>query len=352
VKKCARSSYFISVISGKNASAGALILRLLLRAFSYPYSLFMRIRNLLYDKNILKSVSARCPVISVGNITLGGTGKTPCVQWLCRKLSDKGNKPVILSRGFGAKKGEINDEYKVLLSNLPSVSHIANPNRVSSAERAVKEFDADCLVLDDGFSHRRLKREIDILLLDSLVPYGYGRLLPAGLLREPIASTRRADVIILTHSDLVDGDYLNDFEDKLKRLFPAKPVLREIHKPVKIREICSLKEYPPDWIKGKNIYAFCGTGNPEAFEKTLKKLGAGVIELKIFSDHYIYKAEDVDQIISDAKSASAEIILTTQKDAVKIKTFKKCDSVYELIISFEVVRGAPELEARILRLFA
>ena len=346
------SSYFVSVISGKNASGGAMLLKPLLRALSYPYSLFIRVRNFLYDKNILKSTSARCPVMSVGNITLGGTGKTSCVQWLCRMLSEKGHNAVILSRGYGAEKGEINDEYKVLLSNLPTVSHIANRDRVSSAERAVKEFDADCLVLDDGFSHRRLRRDIDILLLDALVPYGYGHLLPAGLLREPLTSTRRADVIILTHSDLVDGDYLDDFEDKLKRLFPARPILREIHKPVRIREIHSLKEYPPEWIKGKSIYAFCGIGNPEAFEKTLKKLGANVFEMKVFSDHHIYKAEDVDQIISDAKSTSAEIVLTTQKDAVKIKTFKKCYPVYELIVSFEVVRGASELEARILRLFA
>lgn len=347
MERRSRHSYFESIVSGRNESVAALLLKFFLIVLSYPYMLFIRLRNFFYDKGVFKSFKVNCPVISVGNITLGGTGKTPFVEWLCRYLSGRGRKPVIISRGYGARTGESADEFKVLLSNLPSAKHIANPDRVQAAQKALSELKADCLILDDAFSHRRLERDFDILLLDVFAPFGYGCIFPGGFLREPIESAARADMLILTRADLVDEEYLADFEDKLKRFFPGKPIVRAIHNPVKIREIYSGKEFAPEWLSGKKVYAFCGIGNPAAFEETLKKLGADVVKLHAFDDHYNYKEEDVRRIISKSRESNAEIILTTQKDAVKINQLKYDAKICEILIRMELVIGTGEVEKRV-----
>jgi len=339
--------YFESVVSGRNVTVSALLLRSFLTGLSFPYSLFMRGRNALYNKGLLRPRSAGVPVISVGNITLGGTGKTPFVEWVCRYLLQKGRSPVVLSRGYGRGGEDSNDEFKVLAANLPGLQQISHPDRVGSARKAVSDLCADCIVLDDGFSHRRLKRNLDILLLDIFKPFGYGRVFPGGLLREPIEAAERADILVITRTELVEAEYLADFEDKLKRFFPDKPIVTAVHRPVKVRDIFSGKEYPPDWIAGKNVYAFCGIGNPAAFGKTIESRGAVLQELRAYGDHYIYKREDLSQVLSGAGKRGSEIILTTQKDGVKIRTLESDVPIYELIIRSEVVNGLSGLQERI-----
>jgi tetraacyldisaccharide 4'-kinase len=335
------------VVSGKNDTTAALLLRAFLTLLSYPYSLVIRARNALYDGGALRSYKAAVPVISVGNITLGGTGKTPFVEWLCRYLAGKGAKPVILSRGYGRVRDETNDEFRLMAANLPGVGHLAGPDRVASARRAESELHADCIILDDGFSHRRLKRDLDILLLDVFKPFGYGRLFPGGLLREPIEAARRADMFVLTRCDLVEEDYLEDFEDKLKRFFPTKPIARAVHRPLKVREISSGDEHPPEWLADRSVYAFCGIGNPAAFRATIEKLGASVLNFNAYPDHASYDREDVSHIRAASAESGAEIILTTQKDGVKIGGFRNTAGMYELLIGLEIVGGIEELTERV-----
>ncbi len=311
---------YYKLISGKQKGTGSTLLNFLLTGASIVYSLIVRLRNFFYDKHIFKTHQTQIPVISIGNITLGGTGKTPLVVWLCKELS-KNHNCAILTRGYKAANKYCSkhntDEPEMLSKSCPHAKVIVNPNRVIGAAEAIGKFAAKIIIMDDGFQHRRLSRDLDIVTIDATRPFGYDKIFPAGLLREPISSLKRADAIVITRCDTTNESELNKLEEKLQTINPKMIISRSIHAPVHAITINN-KEISLQQLKDKRIFAFCGIGNPEAFLYTIKKLGCDIAGSRIYNDHHNYTNDDLSDIYRQAKHLNAEIILTTQKDWTKI----------------------------------
>ncbi|MBX9585600.1 MAG: tetraacyldisaccharide 4'-kinase [Gemmataceae bacterium] len=285
-----------------------------LRLASVPYGLGVWWRNRRYDRGV-NVHRAGVPVVSVGNLTLGGTGKTPCVEWVARFYRDLGVQVAILSRGYGAEAGR-NDEAMVLEENLPDVPHLQDPDRVAAAGRAVEELESELLVLDDGFQHRRLHRDLDIVLIDATAPPSRDRLFPGGTLREPAASLKRAGVIVITRTDQADAKATNKLRDWLTRRFPDKPAAWSEHRPT---ELIGSPE-PVESLRGRTVGAFCGIGHPAAFRRTLEDLGATVADFRTYPDHHPYTLADVDDLRAWAGRLPPDAaVATTQKDWVKLR---------------------------------
>jgi len=315
---------FKKLISGQNTGLGAALLRFFLRPASWVYSIVIALRNFLYYKGWLKTYHVNAIVISVGNITTGGTGKTPFVIWLYKFLQQNRIKCAILTRGYKAtqdtrlKTQDQSDEPAILAEMCPQAKVIVNPDRVAGANEAVNKFDAKVLIMDDGFQHRRLARDLDIITIDATRPFGYGKLLPAGLLREPVDSLKRADVIVITRSDQVIGEGLIDLEKKLLSINNNMIMVKAIHSPVCAKTIDN-KEIGIKELKNKKIFAFCGIGNPDAFLNTIKDLGANPVGAKIYDDHYHYANTDIADIYREAMDLKVDLILTTQKDFSRLR---------------------------------
>jgi len=206
------------LISGEKASFGVILLYLLLRIASVGYSIVVQLRNLMYSAGWLKAHHADAAVISIGNITTGGTGKTPLVIWLCKQVISN-YQCAILTRGYKTSKQEpehLTDEPAIFAESCPEVNVIVNPDRVSGAEEAAIKFGSKVLIMDDGFQHRRLARDLDVVTIDALLPFGYDKILPAGLLREPVSSLSRADAVVITRCDQVAENELSKIEEKLR----------------------------------------------------------------------------------------------------------------------------------------
>ncbi len=218
------------LISGELRGLLPAAARACLRPLSWVYRAAVSVRNRAYELGLLPCYQAGVPVISVGNITAGGTGKTPMVEYLCRRLCTAGWRPAIVSRGYGARAGP-NDEALLLAANLPAVPHVQEPDRVAGAREAIERHGCDIIVLDDGFQHRRLRRDLDLVLIDCTNPFGYGYLLPRGLLREPLAGLRRADAIVLTRAECLPPADLDQLRRQLERLAGNKPLLTASHRP-------------------------------------------------------------------------------------------------------------------------
>lgn len=338
-------NYFLKIISGEEQGSKAMLLRVMLCMLSVFYRFIIFIRNVLYDLGVLKSQRVESKVVSVGNITAGGTGKTPIVMWLCKKLSEKGLKTAVVSRGYKSKAGTIGDEPAMLVRNCPDTRVIVNKNRVAGANKVIAEGEGRVVILDDGFQHRKLGRDIDIVAIDSMCPFGYSKMLPAGILREPVKSLGRADAVILTRTDLLDEQEIIKIEEKIREINPRVIIARSTHKPV-CAKMLKEKELSIAEIQKKKIYAFCGIGNPMAFISTLEKTGMEVVGYKFFNDHEEYSKEALREVTRFAEEKGAELLLTTQKDWVKIALLAKEISEIEfayLAIELEVVAGESEL---------
>ena len=252
-------------------------------------------RNSLYDRNILTRQSAAVPVVSVGNLTVGGTGKTPTVAYVTRALAGLGRRPGILSRGYGGRAGDegLSDENLQLCESLPGVPLLEDRDRVRGAIRLVAEESVDCIVLDDGFQHRRLSRDLDICLVDATTPVGSGWLLPAGLLREHLEGLSRATVVLLTRCDLVSREALDALRERIASWGFGGEVLTSVMRPVTIlgpggRDL--------SWLRDKSVYLFSGVGNPASFQRVVEDLGATVCGYEVFPDHYPYDGEDMTRV--------------------------------------------------------
>jgi tetraacyldisaccharide 4'-kinase len=260
---------------------------------------------------------AAIPVVSVGNLTVGGTGKTPVVEFLARWYRSRGLRVAILSRGYGAKDGP-NDEALLLEENLPDVPHLQGSDRAALARIAVEELDSELLVLDDGFQHRRLQRDLDVVLIDATDPWGGGWVLPAGLLREPASSLARAGLILITRCDAIDEEALVAIEREIGRCAPRILVARTRFAVSHLTQEGGETSAVDSWV-GRRVLAFCGIGNPEAFEQTLVGLGIEVVDRRDYPDHHAYSAEDVASLSQWAGSMDVSAVVTTQKDAVKLR---------------------------------
>ena len=276
------------------------------------------IRNLRYDRRWAAIHQAGVPVVSVGNLTAGGTGKTPTVAWLVNRLKDQGAAPGILSRGYQSLDGSENDEKRLLDKHCPGIPHVQNRDRVSGARQLVEEQDVSVVVLDDGFQHRRLHRDFDLVLIDALNPFGYGHLLPRGLLRERMAHLRRADALFITRCESSNGPRLETIQQELSR-WSSAPIFQTEFQPTRLVNRDGMTE-PLDIAASKAVFGFCGIGNPQGFRRTLASIGAPVSDdrFRSFPDHYHYTESDLSQLAEAAIGHHAELFLTTQKDLVKL----------------------------------
>jgi tetraacyldisaccharide 4'-kinase len=305
------------LISGQKRGMSAALLRLGLRLASAPYGWAVGVRNVLFDHGWKWPEKANVPVVSVGNLTVGGTGKTPCVEYVARFYRQMELRVAILSRGYGAEHGP-NDEALVLEENLPDVPHLQGADRASLARAAVEELESEVLVLDDGFQHRRLARDLDILLIDATNPWGHGYLLPRGLLRESPRGLKRAGVVLLTRCDQVTGEAVKRIRERVTQLAPQAAVVETTHRPVGL--VNGEQESGLGQLKERQVAAFCGLGNPEAFRRTLIGLGAIVGGFRIYPDHHAYTREDVEELRRWANGQPDDaLMLTTQKDLVKLR---------------------------------
>ncbi len=325
--------------------------RFALRAASIPYGAIVGIRNGLYDHRVLRSHRADVPVFCVGNLTTGGTGKTPLAAWLARFAAERGHRVAILTRGYKAEQGTLADEPAELAGACPGIPVIVNPDRVAGATEAIQNHGAQVLLMDDGFQHRRLARDLDIVTIDATLPFGYGRLLPAGLLREPIGSLRRAHAAVLTRSDQVSEEALAQIETRIRQIRPDLVVARSVHAPVGARGYDGI-DIPPERLRGRKAFAFCGLGNPSAFFATVRTCGCVLMGSHAYNDHHAYTDDDLVELCGEARDDGADLLLTTQKDWTKIAPLNRPDDALEmayLAIELQFTSGGDSLNTLIER---
>jgi tetraacyldisaccharide 4'-kinase len=327
----------------------AALARAALSAAAVGYRAAIALRNHGYDRGRLESQRAGVPVVSVGNLTVGGTGKTPMVEWVARWFRRHSRRVVILSRGYRRVQG-LNDEGRVLEENLPDVPHLQDGDRVRSARTAVEELEAEVLVLDDGFQHRRLARDLDLVLIDALEPFGLGRLLPRGLLREPVASLRRADLVVLSRADLISPVERDAIRSRAERRAGAIRWVEARHAPLDLVD-AEGGRLPLEGLSGRAVAAFCGIGNPEGFRRTILPLCGSLVGFRVFPDHHDYTAADVEALGGWARGLAADLVLTTQKDLVKLRTAQLGPApLRALRIGLEIVAGDDVMDDALTRL--
>lgn len=290
-------------------------MRPILLPLSFLYAAAIQIRNARYQSGsgVLR---APIPVISVGNISVGGTGKTPLVIEIARRLIAAGRHPAILSRGYGGTATHEADEVLEFRAALPDTLVVVNPDRAYGAESAAK-LGADCAILDDGFQHRRLFRELDLVLIDAINPWAGNWVLPAGRLREPLGNLARAGALIITRSNQVTLDEVDRIRRRLFQLSPGATIFRASVDPIAIVREDGSRESPEN-LGLSNVLPVCGIGNPRSFLRMIDLLAGHVAPPCIYRDHHEYTAADVAAIIRRAREEGSDIVLTTRKDWVKL----------------------------------
>ncbi len=377
--------YTVDVVLGRRADTGAAVYGSLLRLLSWAFSGVVQVRLWLYRNRILRDHPLGCLVVVVGNLTVGGTGKTPVVEKFARALRDRGRKVAILSRGYKSKTPPVwkkawyaithtdeppprvvsdgqdifldseqaGDEPYMLARNLPGVVVLVDKNRVKAGAYAIKRFACDTLVLDDGFQYLALKGRLNLLLVDKTNPFGNGHLLPRGILREPVKHLRRANYIFLTKSN---GRRDPELEAQIARYKPDADVIECAHRPKYLQRMdakagAAAGREPLAWLKGRRILAFCGIATPESFEKFLRELGALLVGRERFLDHYRYTPEDLEELYDAAEREGAECLVTTEKDAVRISDAAGSPlPVYYLRLEIEIIRGAADFDEAVGRI--
>lgn len=370
-------------------------LRILLILFSWLYAAIVWMRNRLYTLGFLKAHRLPCTVISVGNIVVGGTGKTPAVIAIAKQLQKAGVRVAILLRGYKRRSSEkvtivsdgeklccsaaeSGDEAHMIASRLGGIPVLVSRRRYLAGTVALKRFHVEVLLLDDGFQHRQLARDVDILTLNATQPYGNpSRLLPAGTLREPRTALLRADVILLTHTDTpsinelapktpIHRDFVGDvcnpdikpnlrpkfsarhveelgnLKEALKRLAPNALILESVHQPTHLYRLdgtSDTRRLPDELLTGKRLLAVCGIANPDAFVTSLMRYCPETVELLAFPDHHIYTQADLRQIQRAQQDVAAELIVTTQKDEQKLLSFAFSLPIAVMAVALVVTEG-------------
>jgi len=322
---------------------------IVLPPLSALYGAVTRVRLTLYRRGTFRTTTLDRPVISVGNITTGGTGKTPLVEWVARTLAAEGKKVCILTRGYGrshperhvlvsdgqtvfATASEAGDEAYLLAKNLEGVAAvISDANRAAAGKDAIKHLNTDCFVLDDGFQHLRLARDLNIVTIDATNPWGGGNLLPYGRLREPRSSLNRADCLVITRADQAEG--IQSLRSELAQLTRGCP---QFLSSMRTARIAPLTNPPKSLELPQRSAAFCAVGNPQSFFTQLRDEGHELSFTKAFPDHYSYTQKDLDLLVNGAKKAGAEALITTAKDAVKLQSLAIAMPCYILEISIDV----------------
>lgn len=323
---------------------------IVLPPLSLLYGAITRTRLSLYRRGTFHTTKLERPVISIGNITTGGTGKTPLVEWVSRKLASKGKKVCILTRGYGRKDphlqvivsdgygvlaspSEAGDEPYLLATSLTGqAAVISSADRIAAGHEAIKDFGTDCFVLDDGFQHLRLARDLNIVTIDATNPWGGGTLLPYGRLREKPEGLRRADCVVITRCDQVKD--LDPLRDDLTKLTDNRPIFSS---QMRTSRVSSLKNGPATLAPPARVAAFSAIGNPSSFVEHLGRSGFEIALSTSFPDHHVYSQDEIDSITRSAQDAGATALITTAKDAVKLRqmSFSFPSYVLEIEISID-----------------
>lgn len=339
---------FREIVSGRRTDLVASFWRGLLWIAEAPYSLAMRARNGCFDREWFSIAKVDAPVISIGNLTLGGTGKTPLVEWIARWFRREDVRVAVVSRGYGAEAGAANDEAKQLEQRMPDVPHLEDPDRRAAASLAIEELATQVVLLDDAFQHRQLHRDLDIVLLDATDPFGCDHVFPRGLLREPLAGLARADVIILSRADLVDEDRRAEIRRTIALYASANAIVAEaVHRP---KSLIGARDerLGIESLVGKKVAAFCGLGNPAAFRRTLESCGCEVVAWKEYPDHHAYSRSDIEELARWVAPLEVEAVVCTHKDLVKIE-LSSIGKVPLLALSIELefTSGEEPVEAKL-----
>ena len=366
--------FAIDVIMGRREGTLAALFGAFLQLCSYLFSGIVQLRLWLYRNRILRDQPLGCLVVVVGNLTVGGTGKTPVVEMFAKALRDRGRKVAILSRGYKSKAPPfwkkwwfalnhtepeppriVSDGQQVLLDsevagdepfmlarNLPGVVVLVDKDRVKAGAFAIKRFGCDTLVLDDGFQYLPLKGRLNLLLVDKTNPFGNGHLLPRGILREPVKHLSRASYVFLTKSKGVRDVEL---EAMIQKFNPTAEIIECAHKPQYLQRIDTGERLPLAALAGRKIGALSGIAAPESFEAFLRETGAKLIYTRRFLDHYRFTHEDLASVFDEAEEAGVEIMVTTEKDAVRIEASEKFPMpCYYLRLEIEILRGAADFQ--------
>jgi tetraacyldisaccharide 4'-kinase len=340
--------FLYSIASGERRDLIAWTTRIPLFLISLVYALAVRIILAAYASGVVRRKHLSVPVISVGNLTLGGVGKTPMVIYIVRMLQAKGLKPVVLTRGYMPSGHEdyVSDEAQVLRQALAGVPVVVNPDRYVGGLAAIDRYHPDVVILDDGFQHWKLFRNLDIVLIDAVNPLGNGHLLPCGILREPFSSLKRADCLVMTKADQADT---HELRVQLQAANPKAPLIETLHRPKGLLNIFTGNLVQLAKLSQPAV-AFCGIGNPKSFESTLRSINANCKDLVAFADHHPYDLEDMKRLKVLCEAKNTKLLVTTQKDAVKLDVFKEFwqgYEVYSLNIEIEITQGEHEFVDRI-----
>ncbi len=373
--------FAVDVFFDRRRGKRAFALGLFLYGLSLIFGILAQLRFFLYNNRILKDQPLGCLVVVVGNLTVGGTGKTPVVEKFARSLQQRGRRVAILSRGYKSKDlvkesiferlwrtfvtggepplpkivsdGETvlldseiaGDEPYMLARNLPGVVVLVDKDRVKSGTYAIKHFGCDTLVLDDGFQYLPLKGRLNLLLVDKSNPFGNRHLLPRGILREPVRHLKRASYVFLTKSD---GRPDPELEALIQKHNPGVDVIECAHKPQYLKEVNGEGRLSLDELLEKRIGAFSGIAVPESFEGFLRDFGANLLYTKRFLDHHRFEREELDLIFEEATAAQLDFIVTTEKDAVRIPSDAKFSlPLYYLRLEIEILRGVKDFDAAV-----
>lgn len=357
------------------------LLLLALKQLSYVYRTLIQLRLLLYEHRIVRDHTLGCQIISVGNLTVGGTGKTPVVEVFARELQKEGRKVAILSRGY--KKVEPSwpqkmldrvllrearrpprvvsdgnrllldsamsgDEPYMLASNLPNVSVLVDKNRVKSGRYAVDKMGCDTLILDDGFQYLPLKHRLQIVLVDRTNPFGNEFVLPRGILREPVGNIRRADYLFITKSD---GSGSEELVAQLRSFNSKAEIVECKHEARYLQDVFTGERRPLEILAGMRVVSLAGIAAPVGFEGELRRRGAQLVERRRFTDHHRYTQQEIIDIINTSERLGAEAIVTTEKDAVRFPRLDRRDvPVYFLRVDIEILSGEEDFRACIARI--
>ena len=362
--------YLLSVIEDHRPGKGPAVLRFVLRQLAFLFEGIVQTRLFFYRTGIMRHHALGCQVISVGNLTVGGTGKTPVAEVLARSLQKSGRKVAILSRGYKKEKtpfkqrmirkltfredkvpprivsdGErllldsamSGDEPYMLASNLPEVAVLVDKNRVKSGRFAIKKLGCDTLILDDGFQHLALKHRLDIVLVDRTKPFGNNHVLPRGILREPPKNIKRAGFIFITKSN---GDGAEELRKKLRELNPTAEISECCHRPKHLVNVYTRDRKPLSILQGMPIIALSGIASPKGFEDELGHLGSQVLFHQTYADHHRYNQQEIIDLINGALEQGAQAIITTEKDAVRMPHIERRDvPIYYLRVEIEMLSG-------------
>jgi len=368
-------TFVLEVILEERGGKRAAIVRFLLSVLSKVFAVAVKVRRFLYNVRLLRDSTLGVQVIAIGNLTLGGTGKTPVVEKFARELQDQGRTVAILSRGYRSKplplgKRILNkllfredstpprivsdgksllldsemagDEPYMLASNLKDVIVLVDKDRVKSGRYAIEKFGCDTLLLDDGFQYWNLRgRRHDVVLVDRQQPFGNEHLLPRGTLREPPSHLARANTIFITKSD---GNTA-ELRERINKLNSTAAVIECVHSPLYFEDVFTGERMGLDFLRGKKVASLSGIAQPESFEKSIVKLGAELVYSKRFADHHRFTQQEILNAINRAKKRQAGIIITTQKDAVRFPKIDRRDlSIFFMRVEIKIVSGANDFQ--------